>query len=351
MLIASTDGNVYSVAVNANGQGFGAAIVASTPGAVAAPRAMAAIKKPIGLRYFLALAGAGTVVELSAAGAVMPIPGIGPGAIPAATGLATYPVPMGVNWPAFRGHLFVAGAGGIYDLNPGGAGTSFIPGVSSAPGTAVLRINVPGNLDGIAFALNGTVLYAVIRGGTDLAASNVTAYSTGIPPGFPAFGTPIYTTGNIFTGADGIATGIGGLAGYMYVNCNGGAGGIGTGGGTLVEYALPPLNGNPGAPLPGTFNTIVTNVALNRGDFVIDDPFWTPPPNTPFPSLVFSQSSSFWRLDAPGGFFSSMFPDTVGGAVAVVPGVSPFASAGLIVCLLLMGVIAVGVHATRAREA
>ena len=85
-------------------------------------------------------------------------------------------------------------------------------------------------------------------------------------------------------GADGLATGLGTLTGYIYANCT-----------TGKVWEL----GVPGGPHDGELNLLATGGS--RGDFIAVDP--NVYSGGSFPSLLLTQTDRVLRMDSPGGGF------------------------------------------------
>ena len=170
---------------------------------------------------------------------------------PAATGIVTNPA---------NGHLFVSGDGlhQILDVDPN-AKTSR---VFYNGGTGAV-------FDGLTLSADGSVLYAASKN-----ASVIQGFDTHT-------GRIIFTSGAISGAPDGVAEGIGPLAGNLFVNCNNG---------TVVEIDI------------GTNQQTLIATGGSRGDFVKIDPHNF--------SVLLTQTDRIIRMTFPFGAAHQL---TVGG--------------------------------------
>ncbi len=175
-----------------------------------------------------------------------------------AGGYGIAPVPPGVSGPN-AGHLFVGGGGFLWNVDP----------VAWSATPVAYGLIAYG--DGIAISPDGSLLY-IVRSDS-LYAINTT------------------TWGNTFTGLahagegfDGIALGVGSLAGYVYVNCNNG---------DLWEFGLA------GGPHAGVDHVLASGGT--RGDFIAVDPNVRGGNSSGYPTLLLTQTDRLVRLAIPGG--------------------------------------------------
>jgi hypothetical protein len=249
--------------------------VPSSPGA--GPRnacALAQILRPDvpgGFFYYMCRQGTGDVVQISEiTGEVLRVVASNQTYFASATAMVPYP-PTGTN-QGLVGHLFVGAGPGIIDLDP------TLPDAFRI----ITNASVPFR-DGFVFDTNG-LLYAVQNSSTN--GSKILGFT--VPEGrqFWEFGPYTNPITHLPPGFDGLAAGLGSLAGYLYANCNDGS---------VVEICTP-----YGPEPAGTSYVICTGGS--RGDFVSADngPYGT---SGGFPSLLFTQSDKIMRLDPPPGGF------------------------------------------------
>jgi hypothetical protein len=138
-----------------------------------------------------------------------------------------------------------------------------------------------------------SVFVLPVTGGT-----GVMVWDISVTPPVLAYVVSVPVTASPLPYCDGLAIGTGTLAGKAYANCTNGEV-------WEVVYDVLPFSGpelDP-PPFPGTTTRIV--YAGSRGDFVAVDAnvacLAGLPGATPYASLLFTQSTSIWRLDPPGG--------------------------------------------------
>ena len=204
--------------------------------------------------------------------------------IPGAATLGMAPYPAGLSGP-HAGHIFTGGTFIVWEVDPvAWTATPFM-------------IQTEANTDGLAISPDGTRLYTV-HSDSIFAWDMATTGMTWVGPTHPG------------EGYDGIALGVGSLAGYVYVNCNNG---------DLWEFGLP------GGPHAGVDNLLATGGT--RGDFIAADP--DVQSGGSYPSLLLTQTDRIVRIDPPGGGWfgpptSSLQP--VGSAAAVLAPGTPAAT-------------------------
>jgi hypothetical protein len=170
--------------------------------------------------------------------------------------VASMPNPDGMTVDPLNGHLFVSEyAGAIYDVGP-------------VAGTASVFLNV--TADGLAFDPGTGILYAALypESGANQKVQGFDIASKAL----------VFDSGMIAGSPDGIALGVGTLAGNIFVNTNGG---------NLIEVNLKT-----------SAQTVIASGG-SRGDFVTADPSNG--------TLLVTQSDRILRLAAPsgGGFVST----------------------------------------------
>jgi DNA-binding beta-propeller fold protein YncE len=180
--------------------------------------------------------------------------------------------PTGIVADPSNGHLFISTANGtsgtLYEVNPA---------------TGTRSIFKTGDFDGLAISQDGTKIYAASE-------DHVVGFDI-------ASGNQIYTSNTIAGTPDGVALGMGNLAGNIFVNTNDG---------TLVEVNL-----SSGA------QTLI-GTGGSRGDFVI---------SAPDGSLLLTQTDRILRLTPPSG--SGFVTPLIGGGDPVTPEPSSLALLGL----------------------
>jgi hypothetical protein len=196
----------------------------------------------VGSNIYMTQQANGAVVQVNANGTLnrTVIPA---GNIPMATGIFTNPT---------NGHLFVSeggGGGAIFDVNPG-----------TGPGLGTATLFMSGmNSDGLSITTNGSILYAAEFN------NRILGFSIANPQA-----GPVFDSGPI-SGLDGVALGLGALAGNLFANTNDGR---------VVEVSLtnPPVQ------------TVIATGG-SRGDFITLDPNNT---------LLATQTDRIFRLTLVG---------------------------------------------------
>jgi hypothetical protein len=183
------------------------------------------------------------------------------------TGMAVYP-PLAAVGP-LTGHIFVTdSSNNIWNVDP------------QAKTKVLFKPTVGSAADGLCFSVDGSILFVACVND-----NVVRSFDT-------ATGTPGWVSPVTPGGPDGIATGLGTLTGYIYVNFNNGA---------VWEFGIP------GGPHAGEVTQLSSGGS--RGDFIAVDP--NVYSGGSFPSLLLTQTDRILRMDPPGGgFFGPPTSDT-----------------------------------------
>lgn len=235
VMVGDYQGNVRVFSTDNDGQAAGAAPVGQNYGQ-ANPLGIA----QVGQTFYLAEQSAGYIIQVNPDGGynqtIVSMPG--------ATGLTASP----------DGHLFCSASGGIWEVDP----------------VAKTRtLFVSDGADGLGVSGNGAILYAEVGG-------HIIGYNI-------ASRARVFDSGLIANNPDGMALGVGALAGTVFVNTNGG---------TVVRVDL------------ATDAQTVIASGGSRGDFVAVDPTDG--------TLLLTQSDRILRLTAPlGSGFGRVVPNSI----------------------------------------
>ncbi len=239
VLVADAPGNVRLFPSDTDGQN----VTQASPAASYGDSSASGLAR-VGNSLYLMMGGLNQVARVNANGTVAQV-------------IASVPGADGVTVDTLNGHLFVSSFNGpIYDVDP-------------VAGTATPFLQVPS--DGLAFDAATGILYAAL-------------YSDA-GPGYRVQGfniaskAKVFDSGPIMSGPDGVALGIGAMAGNLFVNTNGG---------TVVEINLQT-----------NAQTIIASGG-SRGDFVTVDPSNG--------TLLVTQSDRIMRLAAPSNGGSGSNP-------------------------------------------
>jgi hypothetical protein len=202
-----------------------------------------------------------------------------------ATGLLPFPDAQCVskaNPPPRCNHLLVTNDdGGMWEIDPVAKTSSQFISASALPSP-----------DGVAWSVDGSVLYAVSRTNSTGGTGTVLTFDTNgnaIPNAIGQFGI----------GLDGVAIGTGILDGCIYVNDNGG---------NVWQVELPTSTGTPCSRFQILAAPSITTIAQNgsRGDHIAVDSVGNSGATDAgyFATLLVTQTDSVYRIDPPlGGFF------------------------------------------------